>query len=918
MSNDTGLIQQYRKIKAQHPDAVLFFRLGDFYETFEEDAVITSEKLGLYLTKRPMNKGTSMPMAGIPFHAVEGHLKKLVDLGYKVAICEQMTEAKPGQLVQREVIRVVTPGTLVEPHLLEPKRNNFIVALWLDEKVAGLAYTDISTGEFRATEFQESNRAELLNAVKQELVRIGPAEVIAPQKNEPRRVRPETLFQEVESEDDPLIPYRQLIAACDGRVMLTDFEGFRWSEDNARTALLEHFEVGNLESFGCSRLPAVIRASGALVAYLKETQRTIAARLNPLVTYSLRSFMALDPQTRRNLELEESSRTGLRKNSLGAVLDHTKTDMGGRLLRRWLGQPLLDLARIQARLDALEAFFRNPTLRDNVVQHLSGIRDIERITQRVNQGVAMPKELLTLKASLENVAPMLKVLETAPQTTQNVLSSITHRLNPCLEMVERINKAIVDDPAQFAGRGAVNKEKHVIREGYSEAMDAIKIGVREAKHWMASLEESEKARLGISNLKVGYNQVFGYYIEVSKSGQQLVPKEYIRKQTIANGERFYTVELKEKESLIVTAQDKIDGLETSLYKELLKFISDQSQKLLDTANAIAHLDVFCGLAEVAERNNYVRPQLNNGPLIKIQGGRHPVVEAANPDGIFVPNDVTLNTEQEQIIIITGPNMAGKSTFMRQVALIVLLAQVGSFVPAEAATLGLVDRIFTRVGAQDDIASGQSTFMVEMTETSYILSHSTPRSLIILDEVGRGTSTYDGLAIAQAVVEYIHNNPRCGAKTLFATHYHELIELAQVLPRVRNYNVAVSDEGGKVIFLRKLLPGGADRSYGIHVGQLAGLPRSVVHRAEELLLQFEGMAEAETAGNSSRPAQNGHKQQHSNGQSNQLNLFATAVQEENPVLDELAALKVAELTPLEAINKLYELQQKASKRQKLDS
>jgi len=530
----------------------------------------------------------------------------------------------------------------------------------------------------------------------------------------------------------------------------------------------------------------------------------------------------------------------------------------------------------------------------------------------------MPKELLTLKASLENVAPMLKVLETAPQTTQNVLSSITHRLNPCLEMVERINKAIVDDPAQFAGRGAVNKEKHVIREGYSEAMDAIKIGVREAKHWMASLEESEKARLGISNLKVGYNQVFGYYIEVSKSGQQLVPKEYIRKQTIANGERFYTVELKEKESLIVTAQDKIDGLETSLYKELLKFISDQSQKLLDTANAIAHLDVFCGLAEVAERNNYVRPQLNNGPLIKIQGGRHPVVEAANPDGIFVPNDVTLNTEQEQIIIITGPNMAGKSTFMRQVALIVLLAQVGSFVPAEAATLGLVDRIFTRVGAQDDIASGQSTFMVEMTETSYILSHSTPRSLIILDEVGRGTSTYDGLAIAQAVVEYIHNNPRCGAKTLFATHYHELIELAQVLPRVRNYNVAVSDEGGKVIFLRKLLPGGADRSYGIHVGQLAGLPRSVVHRAEELLLQFEGMAEAETAGNSSRPAQNGHKQQHSNGQSNQLNLFATAVQEENPVLDELAALKVAELTPLEAINKLYELQQKASKRQKLDS
>ncbi|MEI7553738.1 DNA mismatch repair protein MutS [Candidatus Chlorohelix sp.] len=914
MSNDSGLIQQYKKIKAQYPDAILLFRLGDFYETFEQDAITASEKLGLYLTKRGFNKNDSLPMAGIPFHALEPHLKKLVDLGYKVAICEQMTEPKPGSLVQREVIRVVTPGTLVEPHLLEPRRNNFIVAMWLEEKSAGLAYTDISTGEFRATEFNEQNKAELLNAVRQEIVRINPAELVAPRRNEQRRIRPEMLFQTEADEDDPLLPYRTLANACE-KAMLTQFENFRWQEDNARHALLEHFEVASLEGFGCAKMPLVIRASGALVAYLKETQKSIAARLNSLVTYSLKQFMALDPQTRRNLELEESSRTGLKKNSLTTVLDRTHTDMGARLLRRWIGQPLLEVPRIQARLDAVEALFRNATLRDALIDHLKNIRDIERTTQRISQGVAVPKELLSFKASLERVEPLAELLKNAQPEVQSALSSIIKRLDPCTDVTGRITEAVIDDPdllAQFAGRGAVNKAKYVIREGYSEEMDSIKIGVREAKEWVAKLEERERTRTGIPNLKVSYNQVFGYYIEISKSYLAQVPPDYIRKQTIANGERFFTSELKEKESLIVTAQDKIDALETRLYKELLEFTGTFAPRLLETASAVAHIDAFVGLAEVAERNNFVRPQINNGSLIKIVAGRHPVVEAANPDSVFVPNDVTLNTEHEQVIIITGPNMAGKSTFMRQVALIVLLGQIGSFVPADSAIIGLVDRIFTRVGAQDDISGGQSTFMVEMTETSYIMSHSTPRSLILLDEVGRGTSTYDGLAIAHAVVEYIHNNPKCGAKTLFATHYHELIELAAVLPRVVNYNVAVTEEGGKVLFLRKLIPGGADRSYGIHVAQLAGLPRSVIHRAEELLAQLEGIEKNESRRGRSRKAArplNGYDE------SAQMSLFSDSIRQaetEHPLLAELRELNIMELSPIEAINKLYELQQKSLK------
>jgi DNA mismatch repair protein MutS len=907
MSNESGLLTQYKKIKAQNPDAVLLFRLGDFYETFEQDAILVSEKLGLYLTKRSFNKNDSLPMAGIPFHALETHLKKLVDLGYKVAICEQMTEPKPGTLVQREVIRVVTPGTLVEPHLLEPRRNNFIAALWLEEKSAGLAYTDITTGEFRATEFSEGSKTELFNAVRQEVVRIGPAELIAPQQHRSKKIRPEMLFADTE-EESPLEAYRNIMSAADKKAMLTPYESFRWQEDNARTALLEHFEVASLEGFGCARLPLVIRASGALVAYLKETQKSLAARLNSLVTYSLKQFMALDPQTRRNLELEENTRTGQRKNSLFGVLDHTRTDMGARLLRRCVGQPLLDVNRIQARLDAVEALYRNPTLREALAEELRHIRDLERATQRISQGVAIPKELLAFRTSLERIPPVLKLLETATPEVQTALASIIKRMNPLEEVAHKIAQAIVDDPdqlAQFAGRGAVNKAKYVINEGYSEEMDSIKSGVREAKLWVAKLEENERARLNISNLKVSYNQVFGYYIEVTKSYMHLVPPEYIRKQTIANGERFFTSELKEKESLIVTAQDKIDALELRLYKELLQYIAHYSSTLLETASALSYLDMFIALADVAEQNNYVRPQVNNGPLIKIQGGRHPVVEAANPDSVFVPNEVLLNTEQEQIIVITGPNMAGKSTFMRQVALIVLMAQIGSFVPADSANIGLVDRIFTRVGAQDDIASGQSTFMVEMTETSYILSHSTSRSLILLDEVGRGTSTYDGLAIAQAVLEYIHNNPRCGSKTLFATHYHELIHLANVLPRVRNYNVAVTEESGRVIFLRKLIPGGADRSYGIHVAQLAGLPRSVVHRAEELLSRFEGEEQPGTS-------RNGHRQQRpAMPPPSQMNMFVGGDRvETNPVLGELQNLNVAELTPLEAINKLYELQQKA--------
>ncbi|MEI6045404.1 MAG: DNA mismatch repair protein MutS [Chloroflexota bacterium] len=908
-NDDTKMRRQYRQIKAQNPDAILLFRMGDFYEVFCEDAITVSRELNVALTTRDKKSSDPWEMAGIPYHALDKYLPRLIERGYKVAICEQMTEPGKG-LVEREVIRVVTPGTIIEPHMLQPKRNNYLAALWLDEKLksAALAYTDITTGEFYCTQFVERDLDELQLVLRQELGRLAPAEMLVPKKTE-RRIRPELLFAQEDENEDPLRPYRELFTTPELMPTLTPHNSTQWNEEVARHALLDHFEVASLEGFGLVELPLAVRVAGAMVAYIKEMQKGFLSQLCSPVTYTTKNYMALDQQTRRNLELLESGRSGSKKHSLYGVLDQTRTSMGGRMLHRWLNQPLLDLKELQPRQDAVAAFYAETSLRDGMVALLREVQDIERLTARASQRVASPQELFALRFSLEQVPTIRTLLEDASDSAQ-VFANQLAELDPCSDISELIASALVDEPPNKLGKGNADNPVYAIRPGFSADLDRLKSSTREAKEWIAELTKTEQARTGINNLKVGFNLVFGYYIEITSTNLSRVPKDYIRKQTLANGERYITPELKEKENIVLTASEKIERLERELFRGILEKIRESRARLLATATALAELDVFCSLAEVAVEHSYCRPTLNNGPAIKLSGGRHPVVEAANREHIFVPNDTCLSSQQEQILVITGPNMAGKSTFLRQAALIVLMAQIGAFVPADSATIGLVDRIFTRVGAQDDIATGQSTFMVEMTETSYILSHATPRSLIILDEVGRGTSTYDGLAIAQAVIEYIHNNPKCGAKTLFATHYHELIELANVLPRVRNFNVAVTEEGNKVLFLRKVVPGGADRSYGIHVAQLAGLPRSLIHRAEELLLKLEG-EEPELR---PRKRRNGQARATLNGNDHQqMNLFAStpvALQtEEDPALVELRQLNVAELSPMEAINKLYELQQK---------
>lgn len=948
----TNSARQFLETKNKYPDTILFWRTGDFYETFGNDAHTFSRECEIVLTRKaftqrtvapvstkpvktakvvggfdwdklgleedqpleveesegeeseaPDPKAIYVPMAGVPYHSIDKYLTRLVERGYKVAVAEQIGEAgKTKGPMDRQVVRVVTPGTVMEPAMLDAKRNNFLAALWIEpnERGAGLAYTDITTGEFFCTQFNESSPEELQLLVRQELGRLGPAEVLVPKKPDTRRFRPESLYDD----SDPFQSYRQLIAPYGPTFpapALTPTEFYTWHEETARRNLLQHYNISSLEPFGCGHLLAAVRASGAILEYLKETQKGVVARLNSLVTYTTKNYMLLDVQTRRNLELVEGGRSGSRRHTLFGVLDKTRTAMGGRLLNKWLNQPLLDVKRLQNRQNAVNVLYDSTALRDQLREVLSKVQDLERLTNRVCMGIVMPRQLEGLRDSLELIPEIRTMLEGAPLEVRNTLAPWLQRLHPCEEVCWLLRRAL----APSADLPAVLGTGNVVGEGFDQEFDSIRLASRNDKEWVKNLEAIERERTGIKNLKVGYNKVFGYYIEVTTPNLKQVPRDYIRKQTLTNGERFITTELKEKENLILNAQEKLLDLEQSIYKKVLAQVAEASEQILETAGAVAHLDAFAALAEVAVQNNYVRPELNNGPTIKILGGRHPVVEKANPEIVFVPNDLYMNNEQEQVLIITGPNMAGKSTIMRQAALIVLMAQIGSFVPAEALSLGLVDRIFTRVGAQDDIATGQSTFMVEMVETSYILAHATPRSLIILDEVGRGTSTYDGMAIAQAIVEHIHNNPNCGAKTLFATHYHELVALADLLPRVRNFNVAVSEEDGKINFLRKLVPGGTDRSYGIHVAQLAGLPKSVIHRAEELLEALEATNQKSRNGAviSSKIERNIQSSVTS------PKVGSTPVQPENPLLAAVRQVQVMELSPLEAINKLYELQQK---------
>ena len=866
----TPIRRQYLKIKNAYPDSIVLFRLGDFYETFDDDAQLASRELEITLTSRSMGKDLRVPMAGVPAHSLESYLARLVKRGHQVAICEQLTDPAASKgIVDRDVVRVVTPGTVLEDSLLDRKANNYLAAVASSGAVAGLAYADVSTGEFFATQLPAAQ-------IALELERIGPAEVLAPSGTEepPAWAEPGAL------------PGGRRVSDCD--------PGW-FDPEIARDVLLAHYRILTLESFGCEGLPLATAAAGAIVSYLRHTRPAVSApgkgglsglQLDNLAAYSTSRYMALDARTRRNLELFQGGRGEQHELSLLAAIDRTRTAMGGRLLRRWLGQPLLDLAELEQRLDAVDCFFQNGLVRSSASTGLGRIADLERILGRVVAGTVAPREMLALKTGLEE-APRLRavVAEAGP----GKLEWLAGELVPVPEVVSLIEAAISPEPSGEPGDGGV------VREGFSPKVDELRNASANARQYIASLEEKERQRTGIRGLKVGYNQVFGYYIEVAKSNVAALPDDYIRRQTLTHAERYIVPELKEYESLALNARERLAETELEVYRRVCAQAAESAQAIARAASAVARVDVFCGLAQAAIDNGYVRPALNDGLAIRIKDGRHPVVERVLGLGEYVPNDISLANDEARVVVLTGPNMAGKSTYIRQVALITLMAQVGSFVPASEASIGIVDRIFTRVGLQDDLATGQSTFMVEMVETAAILNQATPRSLVVLDEIGRGTSTYDGLSIARSVIEHLHNDPRLGCKTLFATHYHELTQLASVLPGVRNFSVAVTEEGSDVVFLHRIVPGGADKSYGVHVARLAGLPQGVINRAWEVLTELESAARRGKSAAAPRkaPAQ-------------QMALLPS----EPPLAELIRAVDVPNLTPLEALNKLYELQERA--------
>lgn len=878
MARVTPLRQQYLDIKKQYPDCILFFRLGDFYETFDADAEVAARELDLVLTGRPVSKEERVPMAGVPHHALEGYVARLIEKGYHVAVCEQMSEPDGRGIVEREVTRVITPGTVIEPELLVEDQANYLMGImpmgdpangqWTR---AGIAYVDISTGEFAATQLEGDNAGVL---VLEELARLAPREVIMPESWVERGV------------------------SLPQGIHLSSVADWRFEKGNAEGALTQHFRTRTLDGYGLGEMPAAVRAAGAVLQYVRDTQRSTLAQLTTIRAYSTATFMVLDPFTRRNLELTETIRSRKTEGSLLSTLDRTVTAMGARLLRTWINQPLLELNRLNARLDAVEALAADEVLRTELRTALKGISDIERLTNRLLVGRSGPRDLLGLKASLDIVPHIQKLIEPTPS-----LASLIKTMHACDDVSDHVNRAISDEPP------AVLNTIGAIRPGYAKELDDILSATSEAREWIANLEPQERRRTGIASIKVGFNKVFGYYIEVSNANTDKVPSDYIRKQTLVNAERYITPELKEYETLVLNAEEEILKVERQLFEDLCKEIAQSAPRLLQTARAVAHLDALLSLAEVAIREGYVRPTLTDDDLLVIKDGRHPVVEKLLDEGIrYVPNDTHFDS-MSRIHIITGPNMSGKSTYIRQVAIITLLAQIGSFVPADEATIGLVDRIFARIGAQDEIHAGQSTFMVEMIETARLLSGSSRRSLLILDEVGRGTSTYDGLAIARAVVEFIHNNPRLNCRTLFATHYHELTEMPNILPRSRNFNVAVSEEGENIVFLHKVIPGGADRSYGVHVAQLAGMPRPVVERAKELLHHLESQG-SDFKLPTSAPTTAPSAKQKAREEAGQLRMFGEAT---SPAVEALRKLEVDNLSPLEALTKLYELKRMAAEK-----
>lgn len=866
MAELSPMMQQYFKVKEQYKDTILFFRLGDFYEMFFDDAKLASKELELTLTGRDCGQEERAPMCGVPYHSCEGYIARLVAKGYKVAICEQMEDPATAKgIVKRDIIRVITPGTVIEGSMLDETRNNFICSLFVKEEKAGICFCDISTGELYATQLAGS---EVQQLVMGELGRFSPREILiggdaVSMKELPHFIR-DRLSASVEMQEDSAFAY-----------------------DVCLPIVLKQFGKENPEQLGLDAREETVSCIGALLTYLAQTQRTGLERINIIDVYSDAQFMRLDLNTRRNLELLETMRSKEKRGSLLWVLDHTKTAMGKRLIRTWIEQPLLSCAQIIRRQNAVEELLSDVMLCGGVNEQLAGIYDIERLMTRIVYGSANGRELRSLAATLAHL-PALK--EQLGSVKSSLLGDLYREIDPLNDVQELIEASIVEDPPFSVREGGI------IKAGYNQEVDLLHGDMTDGKGFIARIEAQEREKTGIPKLKVGYNRVFGYYIEVTNSYKEQVPDEYIRKQTLANCERYITQELKELEGRILGAKDRAVQLEYQLFDEVRRNVAEQLERIQSTARAVAQLDVLCSFAHTASKNNYCRPEVNLDGKIILKGSRHPVVEVLLDGAPFVPNDVLLDKQENRVAIITGPNMAGKSTYMRQTALIVLMAQIGSFVPADAAEIGIVDSIFTRVGASDDLASGQSTFMVEMTEVAQILKNATDKSLLVLDEIGRGTSTFDGMSIARAVLEYVADRRRLGAKTLFATHYHELTALEDLLTGVKNYNIAVKKRGDDITFLRRIVPGGADDSYGIEVAKLAGIPDWAVTRAKQILKELE-------AGRSGdRPKQKAVKKQETADDA-QILLVPSA---QSQVMERLQMLDVNTLTPIEAMNTLFEL------------
>lgn len=881
MAKLTPMMEQYFEIKKNYQDCILFYRLGDFYEMFFDDALIASKELEITLTGKDCGQEERAPMCGVPYHACEGYLNKLIEKGYKVAICEQVEDPKKSKgIVKRDVIRIVTPGTNMSAQTLDESKNNYLMGIFLFEGLYGMAIVDVSTGEFKATQFDDTGK--LLD----EIYKFTPAEIIC---NE--AVLMSTL---------PLDFIHDKLGTAISYVDSRYFE-----EEACKSLIKQHFKVETIEGLGLQEYELGAIASGALLQYLYETQKTSLSHLITIEPYSASSFMILDSSTRRNLELCETLREKQKKGSLLWVLDKTKTAMGARLLRNYIEQPLISKEQIEARLTAIESLNEQVFVREELREYLRPIYDMERLMTRITFKTANPRDFIAFKTSLQYLPYIKELLKTFKT---GLLKDLYHVLDPLQDIYELIDAAIIEDPPIPIREGGI------IKEGFKEDIDLLKKAKTDGKQWLADLEAREREKTGIKNLKIKYNKVFGYYLEVTNSYKSLVPDSYIRRQTLANAERYTTEELNELAGNILGAEDKLCALEYETFVLIRDTIAEEIERVQRTAHAIAQVDVFTSLALVAERNQYVRPKLNQKGILDIKDGRHPVVEKMIDHDMFVANDTFLDQKDHRISIITGPNMAGKSTYMRQTALIVLMAQIGSFVPAKEANIGIVDRIFTRVGASDDLASGQSTFMVEMSEVANILRNATKKSLLILDEIGRGTSTFDGLSIAWAVVEYISNPKLLGAKALFATHYHELTELEGKLASVNNYCIAVKEQGDDIIFLRKIIKGGADKSYGIQVARLAGIPELVIERAKEIVSELSDHDIATKV----KGIQVSKKLEEYQPEPVQLSLFPeTSAQKvsdptEEEVLQQLRNLDLSHMTPLDAMNLLFTLQGKLSK------